>query len=149
MFGHEWQCAQGKIIESRVRSVSGDGLVVIREYIVDVTMPGGGLLRALVEEPRIATDFRQPARGDEVGVEVDAKNQHVRFDKTDPRLSIIAHRQAEDEEFAAMLAQEPGTPVAGAAPDHELTIFAVDPTTEEGQQITELIRRMTTQRTPS
>lgn len=147
MFGHHWEKARGTIVDTRVKTTSGDGLVTIREYIVDVTLADGRLVRALVQEPRIATNFWAPSRGDVVGVEVDSKNDHVRFDKSDPQLHPKTHRAARDGQFTALLAQPPGTgsPVptqprsADPGAPHIVRLAADDP---NAQAIADWLRRV-------
>ena len=114
MFGHHWEKARGTVIDSRAKSTSGDGMVTIREYIVDVDLAEGRRIRALVQEPRLAMDFWPPSRGDVVRVEVDTKNDEVRFDKSDPQLSSKARRKSREQGFTATLAQDPGG--GGAVP---------------------------------
>jgi len=109
MFGHHWEKARGTVISSRAKSTTGDGMVTIREYIVDVDRTDGRRIRALVQEPRLAMDFWPPSPGDVVGVEVGAKDDEVRFDKSDPQLSTKARRKMRDDSFRATLHRDPGT----------------------------------------
>jgi hypothetical protein len=109
VFGHDWQPATAKIVAVHVKSTSGDGLVSIREFAADVTPASGApTFRALIQEPRIATDFWAPSEGDVVHVQADVRRTKARFDKDDPRISAKAQERAADAQFEATLHQPPG-----------------------------------------
>ncbi len=93
---------------SHVVKTTGDGMVSIREYVVDVRPAEGEVFRAKVEEPRIAMDFMTPSVGAVVRVEFDAASRKVRFDKDDPALSRKAMKKARTDTFDQTLAQAPG-----------------------------------------
>jgi len=107
MFGKDWQPARGTIVASRTLRTTGDGMVSIYEFVVDVRTAEGELFRTKVPEPKIATDFKDPAVGDVVRVEVDPRSHDVRFDKHDPALSWKAYRAAQDQAFDQTLRQPP------------------------------------------
>jgi hypothetical protein len=115
MFGKHWISAQGTVVASRASSTTGDGTVSIYEFVVDVRTPDGEVFRAKVEEPRIATDFKDPSVGDVVDVEFDPKSRKVRFDKDDPALSWKAYKKSRRDSFEDTLAQAPGTSPSPAA----------------------------------
>lgn len=110
MFGKDWQPARGTVVASRAERTTGDGMVSIYEFVVDVRTPEGELFRAKVPEPRIATDFKDPSVGDVVRVEFDPKSHDVRFDKHDPALSWKAFKSNRDREFNSTLDQPPSDP---------------------------------------
>ena len=105
MFGHHWEKARGNVI-SLLGGVAVATMLALacRLYYID-----GRRIRALVQEPRLAMDFWPPSPGDVVGVEIDAKDDEVRFDKSDPQLSTKARRKMRDDSFRATLHQDPGT----------------------------------------
>lgn len=94
MFGTRWVRMQGTVVAAHVVKTTGDGMVSIREYAVDVRTPEGEVFRSRVDEPRLAMDFLAPTVGDVVGVEVNPRNRKVRFDKGDPALSSSAAKKA-------------------------------------------------------
>lgn len=110
MFGGRWVPARGTIVQSHILKTTGDGLVSIREYVVDVRTPSGEVFRAKVGEPRISTFFLSPPVGAEVGVEVRTGGHEVRFDKDDPALNSRAAKKRRDDSFDDTLSQAPGTP---------------------------------------
>jgi hypothetical protein len=116
MFGKHWVAARGTVVDRRVASTSGDGSVVIYEYVIDVRTVEGELFRAKVGEPRISTNFLGPMVGRDVGVEYERKSRDVRFDKNDPTLSMKAYEQAQTNHFDATLQQAPGTRPTPATP---------------------------------
>jgi hypothetical protein len=109
MFGKHWTPAQGTVVDRRSAKTTGDGMVTIYEYVVDVRTAQGELFRAQVDEPRIATNFRAPSVGDVVAVEIDEGSHKVRFDKDDPALSMKAQKQVRSDAFDRTLMQPPGT----------------------------------------
>lgn len=116
MFGKHWTAAQAVVVDKRAAKTTGDGLVTIYEYVVEVTTASGEAFRAKAEEPRIATDFLSPSIGQAVRVEYEPDSRKVRFDKTDPSLSLKAFSKARDDHFAGSLAHQPTTAAAAATP---------------------------------
>ncbi len=108
MFGKHWVSAQGTIIASQVIKRTGDGMVSISEYAVDVRTPDGDVFRAKVPEPRIAMDFRPPSVGVVVRVEFDPSSRTVRFDKDDPVLSLKATKRARGNAVDEAMNRRPG-----------------------------------------
>lgn len=115
MFGKHWVSAVGNVMAVQVVKTTGDGLVSISEFVVDVRTPEGEIFRAKVEEPRIATDWKQPSIGDAVRVEYEPNSRKVRFDKDDPNMSWKAYKQGRTDAFENTLHQAPGTPVGVSA----------------------------------
>ena len=110
MFGKHWKSARATVVATRIASTTGDGMVSITEFVVDVRTPEGELFRAKVEEPRIAIDFKPPSVGVEIAVEYDPKSHDVRFDKDDPAISWKAYKKLRKDSFEETLAQPPGSP---------------------------------------
>ena len=116
MFGRQhWTPAQGTIVAAHAVKTTGDGMVTIYEYVVDVRTAEGEVFRAKVDEPRIAMDFLPPSVGAVVRVEFDPASHKARFDKDDPALSQKAAKQARADAFDQALAQPPGAAPATAA----------------------------------
>ena len=116
MFGKHWTAAQAVVVDKRTVKTTGDGMVTIYEYVVDVTTASGEVFRAKAEEPRIATDFLSPSIGQAVGVEYEPDSHKVRFDKSDPSVSLKAVRKARDDHFAQSLAQPASTAAGTSTP---------------------------------
>jgi hypothetical protein len=107
MFGRNWEPAQATIVAVHAKSTTGDGMVTIHEFAADVVPDSGAQpFRALIQEPRIATNFWAPSTGDVVRAEADVKRQTARFEKSDAR----EQGRAADAAFNATLDQPPGTP---------------------------------------
>jgi Short C-terminal domain len=115
MFGKDWEPARATIVDTHIKSTSGDGMTVNREFAADVVRESGESFRALIQSPTIATNFWDPSVGDVVGVLVDPKSKKVKFDKSDPKLSYKAQQKAKDADFQASLGQPPTAPVASVA----------------------------------
>lgn len=113
MFGKHWTPAQGTVVDRRTVKTTGDGLVSICEFVVDVRTPDGELFRAKIDTPRIAIDFKDPTVGMAVQVEYDPASHKVRFDKDDPTLSMKAHNKSRHSSFDAVLEQPAGSPIVG------------------------------------
>jgi len=116
MFGKSWEPAEATIVLVNIKHVSGSGSTVTQEWAADVRKADGTVVRAKIDEPRLAINFWAPVVGDVVKVEVDAKSGKVRFDMDDPKLSARAHHRAKEDAFAAALDQAPGTPTAAPVP---------------------------------
>jgi hypothetical protein len=114
MLWRHWEKAEGTIVAKTPAKNQGSSNTWSRtmyDYAVDVKLASGETFRAEVHTPTVMTDFWQPEVGDPVGVEVDTKSRKVKFDKSDPRLSVKEHLKASGEEsqdaFAQILAQQP------------------------------------------
>ncbi len=118
MFGKHWKPARATVVATRIASTTGDGMVSISEFVVDVRTPEGELFRAKLEEPRIAIDFKPPTVGVEIAIDYDPKSHDVRFDKDDPTISWKAYKKSRLDTFEETLAQPPGSPAVSpfAAP---------------------------------
>ena len=116
MFGKSWEPAEATIVLVNVKHVSSSGSTVTYEYAADVRKADGTVVRAKIDEPRLAIDFWPPSVGDVLKVEVEAKSGKVRFDMDDPKLSVKAHERATKDAFAAALEQAPGSPTAAPVP---------------------------------
>jgi hypothetical protein len=89
VFGHKWESAQGKIVDSHLeqRAVDGkSGLHQVWVYHVDVRKPNGQQLRATVTGAPTAGTQLEP--GTTVAVEVNSKTAEVRFDPDQVRVQI-------------------------------------------------------------
>jgi hypothetical protein len=116
MFGHDWESAQGTIIASRIKGFrvigAGSGETPLHEFVVDVKKADGTTFRTTVEEPR-SGKILPPDIGATVGVQVNHKDQSVRFDESDPSINTkVQWKKMHDapDSFRAALEQAPGTP---------------------------------------
>jgi hypothetical protein len=113
MFGHNWEPAEGTIVDSRITRYvpigQGFNEMPVHEFIVDVRPADGQVFRTTIEEP--TGKVVPPDVGDVVRVEVDSKNKKVRFDEDDPKLNVRAQaaalKQAADDRFNTELGQGP------------------------------------------
>jgi hypothetical protein len=119
VFGQDWVKAEARIV-ARDSDYSGDGSVASHTFVADVLLPNEETLRATVNEPTIATDFWPPSIGDVVSVLVRSKDQKVKFDKDDDRISAKAFREAQKRAFGAAQQQPPGTLPTGYAASAQL-----------------------------
>jgi hypothetical protein len=111
MFGKDWEPAKATIVDTHIKSTSGDGMTVNREFSADVVQASGESFRALIQSPTIATNFWDPSIGDVVGVLVDPKSKKVKFDKSDPKLSYKEQQKATDSKFQQSLSQPAAAPI--------------------------------------
>lgn len=116
MFGKNWEPGQATIVDTHIKSTSGDGMTANREFAADVVPASGEPFRALIQSPTIATNFWDPSIGDVVKVLIDPKSKKVKFDKSDPKLSYKEQQKATDSKFQASLAQPSAAP-AMSIPD--------------------------------
>jgi hypothetical protein len=113
VFGHQWQSAEGVVVDSRIARFDpvgpGWNELPVHEFIVDVHLPDGEVFRATVEQGKVAA----PEVGATVGVRVDSKTRKVIFDDKDPRLNVDAVMRAlnerERDRFASEAQQPPET----------------------------------------
>jgi hypothetical protein len=106
--------AEAVIVEQHIKHHGGGiGLNDLSEWVADVTSTDGQTRRVVIPLPNLATDFREPSAGDVVGVLVDPKNGRVKFDKSDPRLSLKAERAEGDRRFQATASGPVGSKVDG------------------------------------
>ena len=134
MFGRDWERAEAVIVMRHVKKTTGDGSVVIYEYVADIAPSSGAPFRATVQEPGIATNFWPPSMGDHVSVLINEDRDKVKFDKDDPRIDAKARMAEQKRMFEAACVQAPGTDafvstlptatVIGATGDMRATIQA-------------------------
>ena len=111
MFGHNWEPAQATIVAVHAKSTTGDGMVTIHEFAADVVPDSGAPpFRALMQEPRIATNFWAPSTGDIVRAEADVKRQTARFDKSDPKIDARGRGVPPTRRSTRRSSRPPGTP---------------------------------------
>lgn len=95
MFGRGWAQTTGVVSDSRVTRATvseQSGSTVTREFVVAVAMPDG-VTRSVVVPEGNYSDFWAPRIGQSVKVEVSAKGDRVRFDRSDPGLSFAEHER--------------------------------------------------------
>ncbi len=108
MLGHHWEKAEAVVVARTVR-VQPAGCRPHYDFVVDVRPSSGPPLRVTIHDGP-AGDFDDPSVGDVLAVLYDPKNQHVKWDTSDPWLadSAAARRSAADA-FTASAALPPGT----------------------------------------
>lgn len=117
MFGKKYsETGEAVIVETHVKHSGDDGRNTLFEWVADVTPSEGPPFRAVLQTPDIALDFKEPSQGDRVSVLIDPKKGTVRFNKSDPRVSLKAAKAARDNHFAETVAGPVGSPAAGTSP---------------------------------
>jgi hypothetical protein len=117
MFGSKKDLEKGEalIVDRHLkRGHGGSGQNDLWEWAADVTVPGKAPFRTVLDEPNLGLDFREPDQGNVVGVLVDPKTNHAKFDKSDPRLSLKAARATKTDHFQEVLDGAPGTSPGGS-----------------------------------
>jgi hypothetical protein len=84
MLGHHWERAEATVVARTVR-VQPAGRRPHYDFVVDVRPSSGPPLRVTIHDGPEG-DFDDPSVGDVLGVLYDPKNQHVKWDLTDPWL---------------------------------------------------------------
>ena len=90
MLGHHWEKAEATVVARTVRAQAG-GHRPHYDFVVDVRPYSGPPLRMTIQEG--PADFADPSVGDVLGVLYDRKNQHVKWDTSDPWLRDSAAGQ--------------------------------------------------------
>lgn len=105
MFGRSWQSAVGIVLDSRVAKAKiseQSGSTVTREFVVAVTTSDGVTRNMSVPEGNYS-DFWAPKVGQSVKVDVSAKGDKVRFDRSDLGLSFAEHERRTKAAFDGKL----------------------------------------------
>ncbi len=110
MLGHNWESATAKIVAKRFKE--GGDRSGVWEYVADVTPASGAVFRATLKQPPLMSHVVRLSEGDIVDVLADAKAQHAKFDKSDPRVSGKGNRSDKDR-FDEALKQPPLSPPSG------------------------------------
>lgn len=105
MFGHDWQPAEGTLVDVRaVHSGSGEHAHVRRIFLMDVRPSSGEPFRTEVKEPLWASSFIAPAvPGEKVRLKCDPARQEARFDDSEQKSSKKAARSADAQRYEAEL----------------------------------------------
>jgi hypothetical protein len=109
MLGHHWEKAEATIVARTVREWSAGGRPR-HDFVLDVRPVSGPPLRVTIHDGP-GDDFADPGVGDVLRVLYDPKNQHVKWDHSDPWL-------VDSAAAAAPFGTSPGGPgygIAGAA----------------------------------
>jgi hypothetical protein len=114
MFGKkDLEAGEAVIVENHIKHHGGgQGQNNLREWVADVRPLHGQAFRAVIQTPNLALDFREPVVGDVVRVLIDPKSGKVKFDKSDPRISLKAARAQEQARFEEAAAQAASPSVA-------------------------------------
>ena len=109
MLGHHWEKAEATVVARTVR-VQPAGSRPRYDFVLDVRPGSGPPLRVTIHDGP-GDDFADPVAGDVLRVLYDPKNQHVKWDLSDPWLvDSAADRRAA---AAAPFGIAPGTPGFG------------------------------------
>ena len=112
MLGHHWEKAEATVVARTVRSQAA-GRRPRYDFVVDVRPYSGSPLRMTIQDG--PADFADPSVGDVLGVLYDPKNQHVKWDTSDPWLRDSAAAQwAGGGAFASTPATLTGMGFAGS-----------------------------------
>jgi hypothetical protein len=111
MFGKkDLEAGEAVIVENHIKHHGGgQGQSNLREWVADVRPVHGQTFRAVIQTPNLALDFREPVVGDVVRVLIDPKSGKVKFDKSDPRISLKAARAQKQARFEEAAAGQPGS----------------------------------------
>lgn len=111
MFGHDWEPAEGTIIDERVQGSNRVNGITDQRFLVEVRPPNGEPFRVEIGLPRLTGDFiLRPGPGQTVKLQVDVKRQKARFDTSDPDQSNSALAKRDKARLAAELAGPPEPP---------------------------------------
>ena len=108
MFGHDWEPAEGTIIDERVQGGNRVNGVTDQRFLVEVRPRDGETFRVEIGLPRLSADFiLRPGPGQVVKLQVDVKRRKARFDTSDPDESNRALAKRDKARVAAELAGPP------------------------------------------
>jgi hypothetical protein len=112
---HKYESATATIISQRKLSQHNDTQLGDYEWVADVQPKVGDLFRTVIKMPHdLSGDFNLPAVGMTVNVFWNPKDNHVKFDSSDPQISwkaIAKHdKELQRQREAADLNAPPGTP---------------------------------------
>ena len=115
MFHHNDEPATATIISQRKLNQHNDTQLGTYEWVADVQPQTGELFRTVIPMPHdFSGDFNLPSVGMTVKVFWNRKDNHVKFDSSDPQISwklIDKHdKEVQREREAAVLNAPPGTP---------------------------------------
>jgi hypothetical protein len=94
LFRHEWEPAEGKIVDIWYPGADAVMTVNMFHFTVEVWPRSGGPFLAEVEPPPLMLSFRFPAVGQVVRVRCDPVRKKARFDRHDPALSSLSRLSA-------------------------------------------------------
>jgi len=117
VFGHNWQPAEGTLVEVRATHFGSGGTQhVARYFVMDVQPSSGEPFRTEVKEPLWSGSFIAPAfPGEKVRLKCDPARKEARFDESEEKASRKDARQADDGRYQAALHAAPGTGAAGTS----------------------------------
>jgi Short C-terminal domain len=130
MLGHHWEKAEATVVARIVRT-QAVGRMPHYDFVVDVRPYGGTPLRMTIQDG--PADFADPSVGDVLGVLYDRKNQHVKWDTSDPWLR---DGQAGGSAFGSTATGSPGAPWA------EMAGFGDNVQTLSGDAATEMLESL-------
>jgi hypothetical protein len=113
--GHKWEPATATIVSTREVRQGSDGRASAYEFVADVQPANAEAFRSVIKEPMNASGyFLNPPVGHTVKVFWAPRDNHVKFDTSDPQLSFKPDRKKQKALEDADLAAAPGSPPASA-----------------------------------
>ena len=108
MFDHDWEPAEGTIIDIRYKGAGNDAKTVNAVYYLVEVRPQSGEppFRTVVEPPTLMLSFEFPHEGQVVRMECIPAHKKARFDRHDPSLSKKGEKEAAKERWEAELRGE-------------------------------------------
>lgn len=118
VFGHQWEPAEGKVVDIRFSGQHGTNHVTAEpRFLMDVQPAAGEPFRAEISELPLMFSFKPPAVGQVVKLECDTRHKMARFVRSDPAINKQTDQQALKTSYEAELHSPQATftpPVRGA-----------------------------------
>jgi hypothetical protein len=100
MFRHNWEPAEGTIIDRREKREGATGSdASLQRWLVEVKPQTGQPFRVELGIPGWGSNFKGPMVGQVVQVLCNPAHTKARFDTSDPQLSYEAERQAQKKQW--------------------------------------------------
>lgn len=95
MLGHEWEPAEGTVLDVRFSGHTGNAAADGREphFLIEVRPVGGEPFRTEVDLLPLMFSFRMPAIGTVVQLECDRRHHKAKFVRSDPAINTKTDRQ--------------------------------------------------------
>lgn len=108
MFEHEWEPAEGTIIDIKYKEAGNAAKTVNAVYYMVEVRPDSGAepFRTVIEPPSLMLSFKFPQEGQVVRLECIPAHKKAKFDRHDPSLSKKSDKEAANEKWDAELRGE-------------------------------------------
>jgi hypothetical protein len=109
MFGHDWEPAEGTVVDIRYdhQSQSDHGTSGEPHFLMDVYPASGEPFRTEVDELPLFLSFEPPNVGAKVKLECDLKRKKARFIRSDPAINKKTFEQRAATDYEAERQQGP------------------------------------------